>query len=144
MLNEPSATAVAKQSSASPPLHSTTLWQDECSLMTCTPEKENAPAAVHHRAPTRPGAHWSHGPRCIGLTTEAVRGWCQATQPPDPAITQLKFVHAHKDGLADHVCYTQICPSLKIIPNTSGRNATAQQSCQQHSCAVAAKPGSST
>ena len=59
-------------------------------------------------------------------------------------ITQLKFVQAHKDGLADHVCCTQICPSLKIIPNTSGRNATAQQSCQQHSCAVAAKPGSST
>ena len=67
MLNEPFAKAVAEQGLASPPLHSTTLRQDECSLMTCTPEIENAPAAVHHRAPTRPGAHWSHGPRCIGL-----------------------------------------------------------------------------
>ena len=67
MLSEPFAKAVAEQSSASPPLHSTTVWQDDCSLMTCTPEIANAPVAVHHWAPTRPGAHGSHGPMCIGL-----------------------------------------------------------------------------
>ena len=32
----------------------------------------------------------------LASLTEAVRGWCQATQPPDPAITQLKFARAHK------------------------------------------------
>ena len=91
MLNEPFAKAVAEQSFASPPLHSTTLWQEECSLMTCTPEIENAPVAVHHKAPTGPGAHWSHGPKCIGFNTEAVRGWCQATQPPDLAYHSIQI-----------------------------------------------------
>ena len=94
MLSEPSAKAVAEQSSASPPLHSTTLWQDECSLMTCTPEIENAPVIVHHR-PQQGLVHTGHMDQGALASMEAVRGWCQVTQLPDPAITLPKFVHAH-------------------------------------------------
>ena len=89
MPNEPSATAVAGQSSASPPHHSTTLWQDGCSQMTCTPQIENAPAAVHHRV------HTGHKDQGALASKEAVRGWCQVTQLPDPVITLPKLVHAH-------------------------------------------------
>ena len=45
--------------------------------------------------PQQGQVHTGHMDQGALASIEAVRGWCQVTQLPDPAITLPKFVHAH-------------------------------------------------
>ena len=77
--------------------------------------------------------HRSHGPRCIGLTTEAVRGWCQATQPPDPAYHSAQIC-AGTQGRPSGSCVLHTKWTCAMCSTTSKRSKSNawHTCCQPH------------
>ena len=87
--------------------------------------------------------HTGHMDQSALASKEAVRGWCQVTQHPDPAITLPKFVQAHNRLPETCVLHTNlsfpqdILMYLRVECHCPAKLPTAEQCCgsqarQQH------------